>query len=48
MLTGTEGRGREGGGGFGGDIELGVIRITMEMYVMFLENQSKREEVDAE
>lgn len=45
MQTGTEGGGWEGGSGFGGNVELGVVRVTVEMDVIFTENQTKWDEI---
>jgi hypothetical protein len=43
-----EGGGRESRGGFGGQVELGIICITMELNIIFTEKMAKREEIDNE
>ena len=43
-----EGSGREGRGRFGGQVELGIIFITMERNIIFMEKMAKREEIDNE
>ena len=43
-----EGGWREGRGGFGGQVELGIICITMELNIIFTEKKPKREEIDNE
>ena len=42
------GGGREGCGGYGGRVELGIICITMELNIIFMEKIAKREEIDNE
>ena len=40
-----DGSGREG---CGGQVELGIICITMELNIIFMEKMAKREEIDNE
>ena len=44
----SKGGGWKRGGGFGGEIELGVIGITVKMDVVFTEDIAKGKEVDDE
>ena len=43
-----EGGWREGHGGFSGQVELGIICITMELTIILTEKMAKREEIDNE
>ena len=47
-ITGVSGviMGRESRGGFGGQVELGIICITMELTIILTEKMAKREEID--
>lgn len=42
----SEGRGREGGIWFGGDIDLGVIPMTVKVNIVFMKNVTKRQYVN--
>ena len=44
----SEGGGREGRGGFDAQVKLGIICITMELNIIFMEKMAKREEIDNE
>ena len=44
----SRGGGRESGRGFGGEVELGVISITVEVNVKFVEDIAEGKEVDDE
>ena len=46
--AGDEGGGRDGGGGFGGDVDLCVIGITVKVDPMMMEDCAQGEEVDDE